>query len=644
MDIIELAKPWIAISATVGVFLGIQFARRIPVDLVFLAGLIVVSLSGIISPEVAVSGFSSRAVIAISALLVVSTALRKTGVLDWIGSKILGNAKDERSALIRLTAPIVFATAFVLNTALVAMMMPVLIDWCRSRNLSPSKLLLPLSYLTLLGGVCTLIGTSTTLVVNEKLRDSQINIQAEIAETEQLLAVSTPEQQAVLTKRLNQKRAVLTNAEPLGFFEIGYIGVPCAIVGSLYMLLIGQRFLPGRQDIVEQLGDHRREYLVEMLVQPDCPLIDKTVEAAGLRNLHGLFLIEIDRQGDVITPVTPRDVVRPNDRLVFTGVVETIVDLEKIPGLIPAADRTYEFQPKSRVQRHLTEVVLSPTSPLIGTTVRKAKFRQLYNAAVVAVHRNGQRLPSKIGTITLEPGDTLLLQTRSDFVLQHRNNREFYLVSDVDNAQPRRHDRAILSGTLMIGLIIWLCAASILATFGYIGPWSSPALAAISVAGLMIMTQCLTAAEARSALDIQLIVTIASALGLGNALWESGAAEMIADGLISVVGTNPMALLVVIYLLTILFTETITNTAVAALLLPIAIAIAEQNGMSPRPFILAIAVGASMAFLTPVGYQTNLMVMGPGGYRPSDYFKAGLPLTILITITAMTIIPWIWSF
>lgn len=644
MEFLQAAHPWIAIATTLAVFLAIQIARRVPVDLLFLLALCFVTLCGVITPSTAISGFSSRAVIAISALLVVSAGLRKTGVLDWIGSKILGRATDERSALLRLTGPIVVSAAFVLNTALVAMMMPVILDWCRQRNLSPSKILLPLSYLTILGGVCTLIGTSTTLVVNEKLRDSVVIVQEEITQLESQIATANDAERPALQEKLANRQRILPNVQPMGFFEISWIGVPCALVGSLYMLILGQRFLPGKRDIMEQLGDQQREYLVEMQVQPDCPLIDKTVEAAGLRNLHGLFLIEIDRDGDIITPVTPRDFVRSGDRLVFTGLVNTIVDLEKIPGLIPAADRTYEFHPQSRVQRHLTEVVLSPSSPLIGTTVRKANFRQLYNAAVVAVHRNGQRLPNKIGNIVLEVGDTLLLQTRSDFISQHRNNRDFYLVSSVDDAEPRRHDRAILSGSLMILLILWLCLTSVFSGLEFAGGWGSPAIAALTVAGLMILTQCLSASEARSALDIQVVVTIAAALGLGNALWESGAAQMIAEGLVSAVGVNPFVLLIVIYLMTVVFTEMITNTAVAALLLPIAVAIGQEGDVSPRPFIMVIAIGASMAFLTPIGYQTNLMVMGPGGYTPRDYLKSGIPLAILIAITAIVLIPRIWSF
>ncbi|MBI1246489.1 TRAP transporter large permease subunit [bacterium] len=644
MDFLHAAHPWIAIGTTVAVFLAIQFARRVPVDLIFLLGLCFVTLTGVISPKIAIGGFASQAVIAISALLVVSAGLRKTGVLDWIGQKILGNATDERSALVRLTGPIIVSTAFILNTALVAMMMPVIIDWCRQRNLSPSKLLLPLSYLTILGGVCTLIGTSTTLVVNETLRDSVMVLESEIEDIQQQLLTAPPEKKPELELQLTKRQRILPNVQPMGFFEISWIGIPCALIGSIYMLLLGQKFLPGKQDIIEQLGNQQREYLVEMLVQPDCPMIDKTVEAAGLRNLHGLFLIEIDRDGDIITPVTPRDFVRAGDRLVFTGLVNTIVDLEKIPGLIPAADRTYEFHPHSRVQRHLTEVVLSPSSPLIGTTVRKANFRQLYNAAVVAVHRNGQRLPNKIGNIVLEVGDTLLLQTRSDFISQHRNNRDFYLVSSVDDAEPRRHDRALLSGSLMVILIGWLSLTSFLSGFDLVQGWSSPAVAALTVAALMILTQCLSASEARGALDVQVIVTIAAALGLGSALWESGAAKMIADSVISIVGTNPFILLLVIYLMTAVFTETITNTAVAALLLPIAIAVGQQGDVSPRPFIMAIAIGASMAFLTPIGYQTNLMVMGPGGYTPRDYLKSGFPLALLVAVTALMLIPRIWAF
>ena len=266
------AHGWIALGTTIAVLLGMYLRRNTPVDLIFLGGLAVVTLSGVLPPEDAVAGFASKAVIMIGALFAASAGLRSTGTLDWIGNKLLGGAQTERGALARLAAAVVPASAFVLNTPLVAMMAPVVVDWCRKRSVSPSRLLIPLSYLTICGGVCTLIGTSTTLVIKRP------------AETRSTHATGEPE----LARRLTE----------LSFFEISAVGVPVALIGTLYVVLVLPRRLPNRTDLVEQFGERRREYLVEMQVLPSCPLIGRSVQQAGLRNLPGLFLIEIDRAGD----------------------------------------------------------------------------------------------------------------------------------------------------------------------------------------------------------------------------------------------------------------------------------------------------------------------------------------------------------
>ena len=500
---------FIAIGVTVAVFLAMQRRRAVPIDLLFLGGLVLVTLTGVLTSEQALAGFSSKALVMIGALFAVSAGLRVTGVLDWVGNRLLGNASTERGALVRLAAAVVPASAFILNTPLVAMMAPVVVDWCRRHSISPSRLLIPLSYLTIVGGVCTLIGTSTTLVINGKLA-------AMIAES--------------------HDPAVIQRIGELQFFEITAVGVPLALVGIAYMLLAIPRRLPDRTELIEQFGERRREYLVEMQVQSNCPLIGKSVQDAGLRNLPGLFLIEIDRQGDIVTPVSPEDVIQSDDRLVFTGVVTTIADLERIPGLVPATDSTFETQPAQRIRRQLTEAVLSRTSPLIGLTVREADFRKQYNAAVVAVHRNGERLTNKVGSIRLEPGDTLLLQTRNEFVDAHRNNRDFYLVSRVGNTTARRHDRTLLAGLLFLGLIVWLTVCSLwpdLAPWGNLTSKDNHAMAAIAVVLAMIVTRCMTTSEARSAIDLQVLLTIGAALGLGEALDRSGAARWLAQTLVN---------------------------------------------------------------------------------------------------------------
>jgi di/tricarboxylate transporter len=623
----------IAITTTVVVFLTLQLRRRTPTEIVFLGGLIVVILSGVISPTLAFSGFSSSAVLTIGGLLVCGAALRETGVLDWFGERLLGSAEDERTAMLRLFVTLLIASAFLLNTVVVVMMMPVVLDWCRKRRIAPSRLLIPVSYFAILGGVCTLIGTSTTLVMNSELQSQQARHEAKF-ESRPDLPVDDRDRAEAFALQLH----------PIRMFEIGQAGFPCAVVGGLVLLFLGPHLLPNRTDMLEQFGEQRREYLVEMQLQGDSAMVGQSVGQAGLRRLPGLFLIEINRQNEVITPVSPSDVLRPNDRLIFSGVVSTIVDLEKIPGLIPTADDSYVSDPKFRQRRNLTEVVLSRTCPLIGSSVRDGAFRQHYNAAVVAVHRNGVRLTNKIGNIVLEPGDTLLLQTSNDFVPLYRNHRDFFLVSTVAGATPRRSDRAPLAAMLGLVLVGWLAMTSLLSSYPWMAGLSSTAVAAIAIAGLTVVTKCISVSDARQAINLPLLLTIAGALGLAKALDESQADEFIANGIIAIVGQDPWPLLITVYGLTMIFTEMITNNAVAVTLLPIAVRVAEGAGYSPRPFIMAIALAASLSFLTPIGYQTNLMVMGPGGYHTTDYFKVGLPVAVAVAITALALIPNIWPF
>ena len=633
-------QAYVALGTTIVVFVLLQLRRRVPTDLLFLGGLVAVTLCGVISPSEALEGFSSNAIITIGGLMVCAAGLRRTGVIDWLGERILGTAASEKSALGRLAISLVASSSFVLNTALVVMTMPFVLDWCRKRAVSPSRVLIPISYFTILGGVLTLVGTSTTLVINGELQREH---QARLAAVKAATGGSGLEENGERGRDLERQVAFANEVRPMKLFELGKVGLPCALVGSIALIFLAPVLLPDRREIVEQFDALRRDYLVEMKVQSNCPLIGKTVAAAGLRNLPGLFLVEIDRGYDVITPVSPTDTIYDRDRLVFTGVVNTIVDLEKIPGLVPAAE-DYEADPQARGQRHLVEVVISRSCPSVGSTIREASFRQRYGAAVVAVHRNGTRITNKVGSIVVEPGDTLLLQAQGDFVQKHHNSRDFYLVSDVKESAPRRHERALWAGLLAIALIAWLSSTNFFREQEMLAGASSTAIATIAIAGLMIVTRCLSMGEARSAIELPLLLTIAGALGMAKALSASGAAGFISQQIVGVVGDHPWLLLVALYLLTAIFTELITNNAVAVAMFPIAVEIAEQASYSPRPFIMAIALAASLSFATPVGYQTNLMVMGPGGYRPSDFLKIGVPLGIIVATVGLVLIPQIWPF
>lgn len=635
--------PWIAIGVTVLVFSGLQMRRRLPIDLIFMGALVAVTITGVITPAQALKNFSNPAVITIAGLLIVAAGLKSTGVLDWLGQLLLGRIKDEGKALRRIALVLATTSAFVLNTALVAMTVPVIVDWCRRRNISPSRLLIPVSYFAILGGVCSLIGTSTTLIVNGLLRQQYADAQVvmDTANPQRNLLVSESER---FEEDPERYRSFSQLARPLGLFEIAKVGLPLALVGSLVLIYVAPKLLPDRKDVADDFDERRREYLVEMRVEPTCRLVGKSVEEAGLRNLQGLFLIEISRSDETITPVTPIDTLRANDRLAFSGVVSQIMDLEKIPGLVPIIETAEEDE--TQPEANMVEAVLSRTSPLIGHTVRESNFRQTYDAAVVAVHRNGARLPSKIGDISLEAGDTLLLQTRSNFIQKYRNSVHFYLVSDVDGYEPPNHRQAawaIALGLLLIGSLI-LCTLEPFQSVPLFGSSEAPAILAVLAACAMILTRCVSITVARSSLDMQVLLAIVGALGLGEALRVSGAASGLANLLVDTVGDNQYLLLVVVYLTAMLFTELITNNAVATILLPIAISIAWRGGYNPQPFIMAVAVAASLSFLTPVGYQTNLMVLGPGGYMPRDYLKIGTPVAATVTVSALLLIPQIWPF
>ncbi|RLS40221.1 MAG: SLC13 family permease [Planctomycetota bacterium] len=585
---------WLTIAVTATVLIALMCEK--PADLVFMGAIVLLALCGVIKPEEAFGGFISNSLLMVAALFVVTAGLKETGVVDVVGSRVLGPAKTELGGLIMLAIFAITTSAFLNNTPIVAMLIPVVIAWCRKQQVAPSKLLIPLSFLTILGGCCSRIGTSTNLVVDGLMKKAGL-----------------PE---------------------MTFFEIGYAGLPCAIIGCAYILTVGRRILPERKELMEQLGDSRREYLVEMVVTPACRLVGQSIEAAGLRRLPGLFLIEVDRRGTVIAPVSPDTVLESNDRLVFTGVVGTIVDLKKIPGLEPATEATDQASEEQR-RRRLCEAVVSRSSPLIGQTVREAQFRSHYNAAIVAIHRNGERLTTKIGDVKLESGDTLLMQTGPNFVQAHRNNPDFYLVSDVEGSQPLRHERWWVALVIFAGLLVTM----------FIGKSDTAMLGAFVAGGLMVLTRCMSAADARQTVEWPVLIAIGASFGLGSALEKSGAALFLSTQLVAwTQPLGPYATLAAIYFVTMVLNELITNNGAAALAFPFCLKAAELSHCDSRPFVMAVALAASFAFASPVGYQTHMMVYGPGGYRFSDFVKVGVPLNLLLWIASVILIPMIWPF
>ena len=585
-------------GVTLAVLAGLLFGliKDRPPDVLFVGAVVLLAACGVIAPEDAFSGFANSGVLIVAALFIVAAGLRETGVMDYIGERFLGRVTTEGQALLLMAVVLIPSSMILNNTPKVALLVPVLITWCRKRRISPSRLLMPLSFLSILGGTCSLIGTSTNLVV-----------------------------QGLLIK---------THLKPMTFFEVGSVGLPCALLGAFYMLTVGRKLLPDRKEMIEQLEETRREYLVEMMVQPGCRLAGKTVAQAGLRQLPGLFLIEIDRDSVVHGPVSPEEVIRVDDRLIFTGVVNTIVDLEKIPGLVPATDNQYELSPVKQWGRRLCEAVISPSSPLVNVAVRDADFRALYDAAIVAVHRNGTRVSNKVGDIRLRAGDTLLLQTGTQFTKSFRNKPDFYLVSDVEDSRPVRFNRSWIAAIIFIGMITAFVSGRV-----------DIMVAGFLAAGAMVATGCISAGDARRSVDLPVLIAIAASFGVGKALEQSGVAKLFAGMLVDATRSlGPTATLATIYFGTMVLNELISNNAAAALSFPFCLESARLLGVSERPFVIAVTLAASYAFASPVGYQTHMMVFGPGGYRFTDFMRVGIPLNLLMWIVAVILIPMIWPF
>jgi len=403
------------------------------------------------------------------------------------------------------------------------------------------------------------------------------------------------------------------------------------LVGIGYMLLFSRLLLKDRKPAIS-LDSDPREYTVEMMVEPGGALAGRTIEEAGLRNLPGAYLIEIERDGDAIVAVGPEQRLKGDDRLIFVGIVDSVVELQRIRGLRPATDQVFKLDAR-RDARCLVEAVVSGSCPLVGGTIRDGRFRNVYNAAVIAVARDGVRIKRKIGDIVLEAGDVLLLETNNAFAGTQRNSRDFLLVTQLDDSSPIRHERAGVALAILAGMVA-LAATGV----------TSMLNAALIAACLMIATRCVTGPIARRSIDWQVLTVIGAALGLGKALETSGAAQHIVTHFLGFAGHDPFLALVVLYGLTMVFTELMSNNAAAAMMFPLALATAEGLGVSHTPFVFGIMIAASCGFATPIGYQTNLMVYGPGGYQFRDFVIFGGLLNLVTWAVAVTVIPLVYGF
>jgi len=592
-------------GALIVLMIGTMSLGRFGPDIVMMGVLLVLLLAGVLEPGEAVAGFANQGVITVAMLYIVAAAMKETGAMARITAMLLGRPETERGAQVRMALPVAVMSAFINNTPIVAMFLPTLASVARRCSLSPSKLYMPLSFASILGGVCTLIGTSTNVVVAKLLDDA---------------ALAAPGGETL----------------SLGMFTIAWVGLPIAVVGIVYILVMGRVLLPDRADPIEQAqAASDTEYHAALRVEPGSPIVDKTVEAAGLRALPGLFLSRIERDEQTLVAVGPEEVIRARDVLVFVGDLDSVVDLQQIKGLVPSTlpgpdDSVDEdHDPHYRPNLRITEAVISSNSSLAGLTIKESGIRTRYGAVVVAVRRQGQQIRGKLGEIRLRSGDTLLLEAPPGFGNRFAATGDFYLVNERVTPAALRHDRAWAALAVLALLVAIL-------SFGVL----EPMVASMLAAGLMVVTRCCTGPQARQGVNFQILVVIGASFGIGAAMTKTGLAEGIAHGIVEGVSVlGPWGLLAAVYALTSVFTATMTNNAAAVLMFPIAIAVAAEQNLNPMPFVIAITVAASCEFSTPIGYQTNLMVMGPGGYKWLDYTRFGGPLTVIAGILCVLLAP-----
>jgi di/tricarboxylate transporter len=583
-------EAWLTL-ATISVAIFVMVRDLLAPAATVLGSVVVLLVSGVIDTEQALSGFSNPAPITVAALFVVARGVEKTGALQPLVSSMLHEDGPGKRGLARLLVPVAGSSAVLNNTPIVAMLVPQVGAWANRRDRSPASYLMPLSFAAILGGLITVLGTSTNLLVSGLLEADGF--------------------------------------DPIGVFEITKLGLPVAVVGVAALTVLAPRLLRDRIPAREDLETNVREFIVDMTVVAGGPVDGVTVEAGGLRHLAGVFLVQVRRGADLIGPVEPTFTLRGGDRLRFVGRADNVIDLQSTRGLESAEQEHLAFETEGSA---FFEAVVGASSPLVGKTLRQASFRSRYQAAVVAIHRAGMRVEGKLGEIQVRVGDTMLLLADPGFRDRWYDRNDFLLVSPLDVVTPvgTRKARGV---AIVLAMIIVTAATGLLTLLE----------ASLMGAFALVVGKILTPGEARRSVDLDVVLLIAAAFGLGAAATESGLASEVAATLVDGLGgLGPHMTLAGLMLATLLLTELVSNAAAAAIMFPIAVAAAVDISHDPRGFAIAIAIAASASFLSPIGYQTNTMVYGPGGYRFLDYARLGTPLTAIVLVTTVVLEPLFW--
>jgi len=568
---------------------------KLRIDLVALCALAFLMIAGIIRPEQALYGFANPATATVAAMFVLSAGLTRTGFVEWLARSIDRIAgSSSRQLVLVLCVTIGLLSAFIVNTATVAIFIPVAISLAKNRGISPSTVLIPLSYASQFGGVCTLVGTSTNILVNS-------------------IAVSN-------------------GMEKFGFFEFAPLGLIMSGVGILFLVAASGWLLPRRKGEYQQLDKYRLvDYLTELRVKDKSPLIGKTWTESMSGDFSEIELIKLIRSDKVTWH--PRDTrIKEEDILLLFGNMKMLMSMKDNYKMTPTDEKLDDEKLNSDDVR-LIEALVPPDSILVGRTLKSSNFYRRFGCRVFAVQRRGRTVRDRISEMRFEGGDTMLLQCDNKEIEGILNSENLIVTNELTDLHMRKN-RVFAAVSIMCAVV----ALSVFQVFPIL-------VAAIIGAVSMVLSRCISLEEAYKAIDWKVIFLLGGIIPLGIALQETGTAEILANGLLRpFIQFGPVTMLALLYLITAVMTETMSNNAAAILLAPIAFSIAASLGVSPRPFLIAITFAASTSFATPIGYQTNTMIYAPGGYHFFDYTKLGVPLNIMFWILAVILIPVFWSF
>lgn len=595
----EIALIFVLLLLTLASFIWEKF----PPDVTALSLFAALMLTGLLPAKEALTVFSNPAPITVGAMFVLSAALVKCGLIDRVSGLVeRAGALPYPVVVFVMVVFVATLSAFINNTPVVVVLLPVVLGLARKMRLAPSKLLIPLSYAAVLGGTCTLVGTSTNLIVN---------------------GIATAH-----------------GERSFSLFELAWLGVPTALIGAVYLAIVGKRVLPVREMLTDILSEEeRREYMTEAFVQPNSSLTGKTINESGLRKARGVRVLELVRNG-VAVPISPDETrLQAGDRLILSCRPKGIAHTRSVDGIDLVSDLQLGLEQIAAHEGSLVEAIVTPQSSLNGQTVRSINFRQRFRMVAIALHRKGRNVRDALETLPIEPGDVILMMGTDQAIDALRNGDDLMLFD--------RARTPAKSPTGRIALVLGVIASVIaVASFG-IAPIETSAVTGCVV---LLIAGVLKSKEAYAAVEWNLIFLIFGMLGMGLALERTGAAAWLASHLVD--GVNglasseyrPLVALAAIYLTTMFLTEILSNNAIAALMAPIALRVATEMGVDARPFIVAVTFAASAAFSTPIGYQTNTYVYGVGGYRFTDFLKIGLPMNGLCFGIAVSVIPLIWPF